>query len=149
MLCDIENFSPDNLRAISHVNFYAIPFPSLSQQYGNISWTQYSGTNCTVYFAQGVGAAIVVSASIQSLNAGSVSTNVIATLPDEISVTLNFAVPCSLLTTGWTPMGQNCAILISNGNKDIRARISENSDVGEGVIQAVIFVPATNAFAVN
>lgn len=35
MLCDIENFSPDNLRAISHVNFYAIPFPSLSQQYGN------------------------------------------------------------------------------------------------------------------
>lgn len=35
MLCDIENFSPEVIRAISHVNFYAIPFPSLSQQYGN------------------------------------------------------------------------------------------------------------------
>ena len=147
MLCDIENFSPDNLRAISHVNFYAIPFPSLSQQYGKINWIQYDGTNCTVYYAYGIGMAIHVQASGLTLQPGSVTTNIVATLPSNVHITLPVYLPCSLLTAGWTPMDANGSLSFSNSRQTVIIRVSGNAILNDAVVVGLYFFSSNGAYA--
>lgn len=114
---------------------------------GKIDWKLYEGTNCTVYYADNVGMGVRVIASGLTLQPGSVNSNVVATLPSQAAFFGSLALPCSLMSSNWVSVSQNCTLSFSNATKEIRARISGNASVSDAVINGFFFFPPALAYA--
>lgn len=119
----------------------------LSQLNGKIDWKLYKGTNCTVYYADNVGMGVRVIASGLTLQPGSVNSNVVATLPSQAAFFGSLVLPCSLMSSDWVSVSQNCTLSFSNATKEIRARISGNVSVSDAVINGFFFFPPALAYA--
>lgn len=114
---------------------------------GKIDWKLYKGTNCTVYYADNVGMGVLVIASGLTLQPGSVNSNVVATLPSQAAIFGSLLLPCSLMSSDWVSVSQNCTLSFSSATKEIRARISGSVSVSNAVINGFFFFPPALAYA--
>ena len=99
------------------------------------------GTNCTCYIYPLVGVAVRVIATSQTLTAGNVNTNIVATLPDAVSFYASLLLPVNVMNSNYVPNGVAASLSFSNSTKNLVCRISGSNQIDNAVINGFYFFP--------
>lgn len=114
----------------------------VSELNGKLLYTRYNGTGCTIFYSD-AGSVLIVNANVQNVVGGNVNTNVIGSLPDNITITGGISgAPVNILDSSWVPFDFPCCIFVTSGyGGDITVRINGQKSVTAGVCTGIYFIP--------